>query len=217
MIIGINKPKGITSHDVINQIRKITRVKRVGHAGTLDPAASGVLVIAIGRESTKQLGEIVEHDKEYVATIKLGETSDTDDGEGKIIPSDWSLVPSKDEVLNQAEKFVGEIEQVPPMYSAIKKSGKKLYDLARKGIILKLEPRNVEITSIKVIDYKWPTLKLAVCCGKGVYIRSLARDLGEALHTGGYLSGLIRTRVGKYRIEDAKTIDQFMIEWEANS
>ncbi len=213
MIIGINKPKGPTSHDIIYQVRRITKVKRVGHAGTLDPAAAGVLVVAIGREFTKQLGEIVKHDKEYLAEVTLGATSSTDDGEGTIVSSASCLVPSEQEILKTRSKFVGEIEQVPPAFSAIKMGGKKAYELARKGKEVVMAPRNVVVHSIEVVKYDWPKLTIKVHCGKGVYIRSLARDIGQALGVGGYMSALERTRVGDYTLEKSYTLEQLKELW----
>jgi tRNA pseudouridine55 synthase len=213
MIIGIYKPKGPTSHDMIYRVRRVTGIKRVGHAGTLDPAASGVLVVGIGRESTKQLGTIVEHDKEYVATVRLGMTSSTGDGEGEIVASDWSLVPSERKIQEAVNKFVGEIMQVPPIYSAIKMGGKKAYDMARQGKDVVMEPRKVVIHSIEVVSFEWPDLVLKVHCGKGVYIRSLARDIGEALGVGGYMAELERIRVGAFTLENSLTIEALEKQW----
>jgi len=215
MIIGINKPKGPTSHDIIYQVRRITKVKRVGHAGTLDPAAAGVLVVAIGREFTKQLGEIVKHDKEYLAEVTLGATSSTDDGEGTIsklqITND--KYPKDIDINLVIKQFVGEIEQVPPAFSAIKMGGKKAYELARKGKEVVMAPRNVVVHSIEVVKYDWPKLTIKVHCGKGVYIRSLARDIGQALGVGGYMSALERTRVGDYTLEKSYTLEQLKELW----
>lgn len=217
MIVGINKPVGPTSHDIIYQVRRITHVKRVGHAGTLDPAAAGVLVVAIGREFTKQLGTITDHDKEYVATVRLGATSSTDDSEGKIQDTSNKKQVKREEVNEVVSKFVGTIMQVPPAYSAIKMNGKKAYDLARKGVEVNMEPREVTIHSIEVMSFTYPELVIKVHCGKGVYIRSLARDIGIALGTGGYMSALTRTRVGDFRIEDSMTIPEFEQFWAKNS
>lgn len=217
MIIGINKPVGPTSHDIIYQVRRITHVKRVGHAGTLDPAAEGVLVVAIGREFTKQLGTITDHDKEYVATVTLGATSSTDDGEGEIVPCPLSSVPDEEQIKQVAEKFVGTIMQVPPAYSAIKMNGQKAYDLARKGVDVKMESREVIIHSIEVVSFTYPELVIKVHCGKGVYIRSLARDIGAALGTGGYMSALTRTRVGDFRLENALSIPEFETFWSTHN
>lgn len=216
MIVGLIKPKGPTSHDMIYQVRRITHIKRVGHAGTLDPAASGVLVVAIGRESTKQLTALIQHDKEYVATVTLGVTSTTDDGEGVItksqITNDKST--SLEEINTVLKQFVGTIQQVPPIYSAIKLGGRKAYELARKGTEITMTSREVVIHSIEVVSYSWPLLIIKVHCGKGVYIRSLARDIGGALGTGGYMSALERTRVGEYLIENSMAIAEFELFWK---
>jgi tRNA pseudouridine55 synthase len=218
MIVGINKPVGPTSHDIIYQVRRITHVKRVGHAGTLDPAAAGVLVVAIGREFTKQLSTITDHDKEYVATVTLGATSNTDDREGEItVNRVQGIGVSRIEVDNSIGKFIGTIMQVPPAYSAIKKDGRKAYDLARKGIDVKMEPREVTIHSIEVMSFTYPELVIKVHCGKGVYIRSLARDIGTALGMGGYMSALTRTRVGDFRIENALSIPEFETFWSTHN
>ena len=203
-IFAIYKLKGPTSFDVVAQVRKITGVKKVGHAGTLDPLASGVLVIAVGREATKQLSEIVGQEKEYIADIRLGLTSTTDDEEGskqEIKKLKKSEIKEED-IKGVLKKFVGEIDQMPPKYSAIKVNGRRAYKSARKGEVVELKPRKVEIKEIEILDYKYPDLKLRVITGKGVYIRSLARDLGVVLGVGGYLADLERIRVGEFRIED---------------
>jgi len=206
-IFAVNKPVGMTSHDVIYYLRRKTGIKRIGHAGTLDPLASGVLVVAIGREFTKQLDQIVKSEKEYVTEIELGQTSTTDDMEGeKTIVDD--LKPDLHEVKEQIQQFVGKIMQTPPAYSAIKVGGKVAYKQARKGEALKLEPREVEIKEIELIDYKYPVVKLKITCGKGVYIRSIARDLGEKLKTGGYMKSLVRTRVGNFNLEKAQKLEE---------
>jgi len=209
-IVAINKPKGPTSHDIIDQVRRLTGEKRVGHAGTLDPLASGVLVVAIGREYTKQIDSLMKTEKEYVALIKFGETSTTDDAEGEKrifnnVGTDRDLSPYSDKssVKNVLLKFIGEIMQTPPVYSAIKMKGKKAYELARAGKTVEMKPRPVWIKSIELLKCEWPFLELRVTCGPGVYIRSLARDIGEKLGVGGYMAELERTRVGDYKIEDA--------------
>jgi tRNA pseudouridine55 synthase len=214
MIVGIIKPKGPTSHDMIYEVRRITHIKRVGHAGTLDPSASGVLVVAIGRESTKQLTDLINHDKEYVATVTLGSTSTTDDGEGIITDLEFKNCDlGIEKVQKVIESFVGTIMQVPPIYSAIKMGGKKAYEFARKGTEIVMVPREVIIHAIEIESYKWPKLIIKVHCGKGVYIRSLARDIGTALKTGGYMSALSRIRVGDYLIEKSMTIPEFEKYW----
>ena len=206
-IFAVNKPVGITSHDVIYKLRRQTGVKRIGHAGTLDPLASGVLVVAIGREFTKQLDKIVKSEKEYIAEIFLGQTSTTDDMEGDKKIVNQALMPSLEDIKQTIQMFVGKIKQIPPIYSALKIKGKPAYKYARQGGTLVLEARDVEIKNIELLDYKYPIVKLKITCGKGVYIRSLARDLGEKLKTGGYLKSLIRTRVGKFTLEKAEKLD----------
>lgn len=201
MIDGIYafwKPKGPTSHRFLNDIRRIVgRDVKVGHAGTLDPLAEGVLVVGIGR-STKMLETEVQKEKEYVAEVTLGVSSSTDDEEGEKTIYPVLSIPGLSSVSAAAESFVGEINQVPPVYSAIKVGGKEAYKFARKGVDLKMKPRPVKIISMEILEYDYPRLVLRVATGKGAYIRSLARDLGMLLGTGGYLSGLKRTRVGEY-------------------
>lgn len=202
-IFAIYKPQGPTSHDMIDKIRKITGEKRVGHAGTLDPLASGVLVVGVGREATRKLAFEVKKEKEYVAEIKFGETSVTDDEEGKKTVWPQSInIPDKKTVEETLLLFVGEIKQMPPAYSALKIKGTSAYKLARQGKEVKLAERQVEIKQIELMDYTWPFIKIKVVCGSGVYIRSLARNVGEKLGVGGYLSALERTRVGDFKIEE---------------
>ena len=200
-IFGVYKPKGPTSNDVLKIIKKKTGEKKVGHAGTLDPLATGVLVVAVGREWTRQLGNIVKTDKEYIAAIKLGEVSTTDDEEGdkQKIKSEKS---DKKQVERAVNHFVGKIMQVPPQFSAVKVKGREAYKMARKGETVQLKPRLVEIKKIEILNYKWPNLKLKVVCGSGTYIRALARDIGGALGTGAYLKDLERTRVGEFKKDD---------------
>jgi len=203
-IFAIYKPKGPTSHDIINKLRRETGIKKIGHAGTLDPLASGVLVVGVGREATKQLGAIVKKEKEYLAKIRLGMESTTDDEEGvktevKIV----GKIPTLEEIKKALAKFEGEILQTPPIYSAIKIKGKKAYKLARKGQTPKLKPRKALIKEIEILKYEWPYLELRAVTGPGVYIRALARDIGKELKVGGYLVGLERTRVGEFTKEEA--------------
>lgn len=201
-IFGVWKPKGPTSHDIINKIRRITGVKRVGHAGTLDPLASGVLVVAVGREATKKLGEVVQKEKEYLATIRLGLESTTDDEEGTKTEFTVAEPPTAAKVTACVKKFQGKISQRPPIFSAIKIKGTPAYKLARGLQKVLIKSREVEIKEIEVLKYDWPVLKLRVVTGPGVYIRSLARDIGAKLKTGGYLADLERTRVGEFTKSD---------------
>lgn len=206
MILAVDKPLGMSSHDVINILRQKTGLKRIGHAGTLDPLATGVLVVGFGREATKKLGEIVGKEKTYEATIKFGMTSTTDDEEGeKTIIENISPV-SIDNIKDALPLFTGEISQTPPAYSAIKINGQRAYKLARKGAGVKMKSRKVLINDIKIIDYEWPVLKLEIICGPGVYIRSIARDLGKNLGVSGYLTALKRTKVGEYDLANAVKI-----------
>ncbi|MFA5135209.1 MAG: tRNA pseudouridine(55) synthase TruB [Patescibacteria group bacterium] len=208
-IVGIYKPKGPTSHDIIDQLRRITGVQRIGHAGTLDPLAEGVLVVGIGRDATKQLDEAVQKEKEYEATITLGAESTTDDAQGELRTVPISRIPARDEVERAALQFTGEIEQLPPQYSSVKVGGKPAHRRVRRGESVTLGPRQVTVKNIAMESYSWPQLKLRVVTGPGVYMRSLARDIGRALGVGGYLSALIRMRVGEYSASTALTVEQF--------
>lgn len=209
-IYNIYKPKGPTSRDVLNVIKKITNLKKIGHGGTLDPLADGVLVVAIGREYTKKIDEHVQKEKEYIATIKLGENSTTEDEEGEkeIIISQEPKNLTIEKIKEILKLFIGEIEQIPPIYSAVKIKGQEAYKIARKGEQPNMPTKIVDIKNIEILEYKWPILKLKVTTGKGVYIRSLARDLGTKLNTGAYLTELTRTKVGEYKLEDALHIDK---------
>lgn len=207
-IFAVYKPKGPTSHDMVNLIRKATGERRIGHAGTLDPLASGILVIGVGREATKKLKDAVAAEKEYIAKVRLGAESTTDDEEGKKKSFEVAEIPPKEEVNSILKNFTGTISQIAPQYSAIKARGKPLYFFARKGIRPPPQKvREVFIKEIEIIDYAWPFLELRVVTGPGVYIRSLARDLGCALKTGGYLAELERIRVGRFRKEDALSLE----------
>ncbi len=208
-IIAVDKPAGITSHDVIDRIRGITGVKKVGHAGTLDPLATGVLVIAVGRKYTRQLTELIKKDKQYRAEIILGATSDTDDAEGNLEERHCEIKPKPADVERVLKTLTGTVNQTPPIYSSIKIKGRPAHRLARSGKQVRLEPRVVKIDNIMVLEYDFPRLEIQVDCGSGVYIRSLARDIGEKLGTGGYLKNLRRTRVGDFNIEKALKIDEF--------
>ncbi len=206
-IIAVNKPKGPTSHDIVARIRKLTGVKKVGHAGTLDPLASGVLVIGIGRDATKKLGVIVNTEKEYRAVIELGAISKTDDSEGPIISRNVRARPDKEEICKILTSFEGRTKQLPPVYSALHINGARAYRLARGNKEVILSSREIEIKKIEIISYTWPKLEIKVVTGPGVYIRALARDIGERLSTGGYLKSLERTRVGRYDIEKSIKIE----------
>ena len=197
-IIAVYKPKGPTSHDIIDHIRDVTGQKTVGHAGTLDPLASGVLVVGIGRPATKKLQDIVGQEKEYIALVRLGMESATDDEEGEKTEFTIKEIPSKEIIEKIVWGFIGVQQQTPPPYSAVKINGKPAYKYARQGKTPTLRPRTIEIKNIEIMEYTWPNLKLRIACGPGTYIRTLARDIGKALGTGAYLADLERTRVGLY-------------------
>lgn len=205
-IYGFWKPKGPSSFDVIREIKKSAEDLCIGHAGTLDPLAEGVLVIAIGKEFTKKINEEVKKEKEYVAEIHLGITSTTDDEEGEKEEYLVKKIPTQNEIESKIQNFIGDIMQRPPIWSAIKVAGKEAYKRAEHGEEVLLSPRMVHIKEIEILTYEYPKLIIRVVTGPGVYIRSLARDIGEVLKTKGYMSGLIRTRVGSFDRANAVTI-----------
>jgi len=207
MIFCVYKPIGPSSNKVLNQIRRLAGTKRVGHAGTLDPLASGVLVVAINRPSTKQLTEVVKQEKEYLAGITLGVTTTTDDEEGEKTINELASPPTQEQVESVLTQFVGEIMQTPPIFSAIKIDGKEAYKYARKGQDIVMQARPALIKEIELISYSWPVIQIRVVTGKGVYIRSLARDIGEQLKTGAYMSALERIRVGQFTKEGAIKVE----------
>jgi tRNA pseudouridine55 synthase len=206
-IVAIWKPKGPTSHDIVDSIRRITRERTVGHAGTLDPLAEGILVVGIGKDATKRLSQEVAKEKEYETVIELGVTSLTDDSEGPFEKRENLPRPTEERVRGVLERFRGTIMQVPPRFSALKLSGKTAYKEAREGRTLALAARPAEVRSIELLEYAWPLLKLRIVTGPGVYIRAIARDLGEELGTGGYMKELVRTRIGDFTREQAFTLD----------
>ncbi len=206
-ILNINKPLGMTSFHVVNLVRKWTHFNKVGHAGTLDPRATGVLLLCLGR-ATKQVSKMIEWGKTYIGTIELGTCTDTDDGEGKIISRQKVGHFSTEQIVETLRKFCGRIHQTPPMYSAIKKNGKRLYRMARKGIRIHREPREVYIHQIDLLDWNNPELTIQITCSKGTYIRALARDIGNHLGTGAFLSALKRTRVGPYKLEESCSLEK---------
>lgn len=204
-ILNIYKPAGPTSHDIVDKIRKVTGIRKVGHAGTLDPFAEGVLIILIGK-ATRLQSKFMAMPKTYIGTLKLGEISDTYDKTGaksKCQNPNYSKSISKSKIQNILKQFIGETKQVPPIYSAIKIKGKKAYQLARKGQKPRLKPRKVKIYDIKILKYKWPYLEIKVKCGKGTYIRSLANDIGQKFSCGAYLEKLIRTEVDNFNIKNS--------------
>jgi tRNA pseudouridine55 synthase len=209
-IIIINKTKGCTSHDIVYKIKKMLNEK-VGHTGTLDPMAEGVLPILVGK-GTLASKYLINHDKKYIVELQLGTKTDTADGEGKIVkqqPVNKEILTTKN-IEKILQSFVGKQEQIPPIYSAIKINGKKLYEYARKGQEIELKPRKIEIYNIKLINYsvEEKQIKFEVFCGKGTYIRSLCEDIAIKFGTVGYMKSLKRIQVGDFKIEDSITIDE---------
>ena len=210
--INLNKPAGMTSHDAVNHIRKIFSTRKVGHAGTLDPLASGVLPIAIGR-ATKFIEYLAECDKSYRAEILFGVATDSGDLEGEIIScADDFQMPTIDELSSTLKNFIGEIEQTPPRFSAIKINGRKAYDMARKNLEFEMPRRLVKISDIKLIALGKNSVVLEISCGKGTYIRSLAIDIGERLKIPATLKNLIRLRVGDFDLKNSATLDELNAE-----
>ncbi len=214
-ILLINKPKGWTSFDAVAKVRGALKKggeakPKVGHTGTLDPLATGLLVLLVGK-ATKQASELSKADKTYQASLKLGENSSTGDDEGeKIKISDNQ--PSLDEVQAVLNSFLGEIEQIPPAYSAIKVDGQRAYKLARQGKEVKIEPRLVKIYEITDVDYQYPNLNFSTKVSSGTYIRTLAEDIGKNLGSGAYLTNLKRTQVGAFELKDAISVDNINAE-----
>jgi len=211
----IDKPLQWTSFDVVRKIRHLTRVKKVGHAGTLDPLATGLLILCTGK-FTKKINEYMAREKEYTGTITLGATTPTYDLESK--PENFRSPEniSEEKIKSTTNSFLGEIMQVPPTHSAIKVEGKRVYELARKGKEVKLEPRKVFIKEFEITAIELPCVHFRVVCSTGTYIRSLANDFGEALTCGAYLSSLCRTRIGEFKIEDALRINEFEVSLKNN-
>ena len=207
VVLNLDKPEGITSQDAVIRVKRLLGAKKAGHAGTLDPLATGVLLVCLG-EATKITRFLTDLPKEYATTLKLGERTDTFDAEGKIIEKKEGFSVTGPQVEQVLEKFRGRIKQTPPMYSAIKVSGKPLYKLARKGITVERPMREVDIYELSMLELAPPFLKLRVSCSKGTYIRSLAEDIGLALGVGAHVAQLRRTGIGDFRVEEAARLEQ---------
>ena len=207
-VLLINKPLYWTSFDAVRKIRNLVKTKKVGHAGTLDPLATGLLIICTGK-FTKKINEYMAQEKEYTGTFTVGATTPTYDLESK--PENFRSIEdlSSEQIKKAVLKFTGEIMQVPPAHSAIKLEGKRVYELARKGLEVKLEPRKVIIKEFEIVHIGMPLVHFRVVCSTGTYIRSLANDVGEALGCGAYLSSLCRTRIGNFKLNEAQTIEEF--------
>ena len=206
-VINLDKPVGLTSARAVGQVKRLLpRGTKIGHAGTLDPFATGVLLLLIGK-ATKSCERLMDCGKQYEATIKLGATTPTDDPESPESPYPVATPPAEQAVRAALAQFTGIIQQKPPAFSALRVGGRRAYALARKGKPVELQPRPVRVDSIELIRYSWPTLEISVDCGRGTYIRALARDIGEVLNVGGYLTVLRRTRVGPFRVEQSCSIE----------
>ena len=208
-VILINKPLEWTSFDVVKKIRNTIKIKKVGHAGTLDPLATGLLIVCTGK-FTKKINEYMAQEKEYTGTFTLGATTPTFDLESE--PENFRSIDTitEEKIIETSKKFTGEIMQVPPVHSAIKQKGKPVYLLARKGVDVKLEPRKIMIHKFEIININFPVISFKVVCTTGTYIRSLANDFGVALGCGAYLSSLCRTRIGNFTLAESVTMDEFI-------
>ncbi len=206
-LILVDKPRGLTSHDVVDFVRQRLNTKRVGHAGTLDPEATGLLILLVGRY-TKMFSKFVNFDKEYKGIMKLGEITSTGDADGAILESrscDDITVSQINEVFSS---FLGESEQVPPMVSAIRLKGQRLYELARKGIVVERPPRKIRIDKLEINHIDMPLVEFYVKCSKGTYIRKLAEDIGEKLGCGAHMINIVRTAIGPFNLNNAVALDQ---------
>lgn len=206
-IVNIYKEKGYTSHDVVAVLRKVVGQKKIGHTGTLDPDATGVLPVCLGR-ATKVCELLTDHDKTYEALLLLGKTTDTQDISGEVLEERDPDDLTEEEVRSCIESFIGEYDQIPPMYSALKVNGKKLYELAREGKTVERKSRKVQIHGIRILEMNLPHVRMEVDCSKGTYIRTLCHDIGEKLQVGGCMEELERTKVGRFLKEDAVTLDE---------
>jgi len=212
IILNIDKPAGITSFQVVREVRRITGMKKVGHAGTLDPAATGVLIVLVGRGATKRFAEFADLAKTYETTFRLGIRSTTHDLDGEILTDEPVEIDTAH--LQQAlSHYRGTFEQVPPMYSAKKRNGRRLYKLAQKGKSVEREPARVTIHELRLLDHRGRDVRLRITCSKGTYIRALARDLGNDLETHAVVADLTRTAVGEYQLEDATPLADLEREW----
>ncbi len=207
-VILVDKPFEWTSFDVVRKIRYLTKTKKVGHAGTLDPLATGLLIVCTGK-FTKKINEYMAQEKEYTGSVTLGAVTPTYDLESA--PQDFKPYEhlTKEQLDEAAQSFVGNILQTPPIHSAIKKEGKRVYELARKGVDVKLEPRPVTVSAFEITAVELPNVYFRIVCSTGTYIRSMANDFGERLGCGGYLSSLCRTRFGEFLLKDAQSIESF--------
>ena len=206
-VIVIRKEKGFTSHDVVAKLRGILHMKKIGHTGTLDPDAEGVLPVALGK-ATRLVDMITDKEKTYEAVMRLGVVTDTQDMSGTVLSQTTELSVTEEELCTVVSSFVGDYMQVPPMYSALKVNGKKLYELAREGKTVERKPRPVHFYEIEILDISFPLVHFRVTCSKGTYIRTLCHDIGEKLGCGAAMESLLRTKVGRFTLDDAITLAQ---------
>lgn len=214
-IIAINKPQNWTSFDVVNKIKHMVKPLKVGHLGTLDPMATGVLLVTVGK-ATKLFDIMQAKQKTYVATFKFGEETDTLDATGKVINT-TTYIPTLREIESVLPKFIGKISQIPPKYSAKSVNGVRAYDLARTGVEFELKPKEVNVSSIKIVEYNKATLKLEIVCGSGTYIRSIGRDIAYCVNSLATMTYLVRTQVGKFSLEKCQDINNLDKENVLNS
>ena len=200
-VLNIHKPPAMTSRAVVDRVVRFVKPAKAGHAGTLDPLATGVLVVCVG-SATRLISYVQQQPKRYTATFLLGRRSNTDDVEGEITKVDASVI-EQTQIEAALPQFLGSIQQVPPKFSAVHVGGQRAYKLARRGAEVELQPRTVEVSEIRLVDYEYPRLRLEIECGSGTYIRSIGRDLGERLGCGAVMSELVRTQIGPFRLEDA--------------
>ncbi|MEO5943281.1 MAG: tRNA pseudouridine(55) synthase TruB [Ferruginibacter sp.] len=215
-VILVDKPLHWTSFDVVRKIRNSIRIRKVGHAGTLDPLATGLLIVCTGK-FTKKINEFMAQEKEYTGAITLGATTATYDLESLPENKKDTAAISTEQIYSATTQFIGEIQQLPPIYSAIKKDGVPLYQLARRGEEVELKPRTITITQFQIVSIEMPVVRFEVTCSTGTYIRSLANDFGNALGCGGYLSELRRTKIGEHNVDNAVSMDQFINNLEKES
>lgn len=210
-LLNINKPTGWTSRDVVNRVQKLVRPAKAGHAGTLDPLATGVLVVAVG-SATRLIEYVQAGRKKYRGTFLLGRVSDTEDVEGQVTLLDNPPIPTRAAIEHVLPQFIGELLQLPPQYSALKVQGQRAYDLARQGKVVELAPRPVTVYALSLVGYAYPEVVLGIECSSGTYVRSLGRDIAAALGTGAVMSGLVRTAIGPFPLSAACELDQLSPE-----
>ncbi len=206
-IILVDKPRGITSHDVVDVVRKKLKIKRVGHSGTLDPLAEGLLIILVGK-CTKLFSKFANFDKEYLGVLKLGEVTSTGDSQGEVTSRGEYKGISQEQIKEAFSLFLGASEQIPPMVSALRVKGKRLYDLARRGIVVERSPRKINILSLEILKINLPFVEFRVYCSKGTYVRKLAEDIGEKLGCGAHMVKIMRLNIGPFKIEKAVALDE---------